>query len=266
MHPARQRNSAFIVLSIFCAILLATAVGFGAAALWLSNVAPTSAGTPSPDPTPTVGGGAESKPQTVQGFDITTVSDLTFGAFALSATDEDGFTVIYAKIENDDPANAAEVYFDITAYGPDGRVVGRTPSNMYLLPGQRSLFYGIMASDMTKVDRIKIEQTNFDLAPPVVSGDLSVDTILGGEEGLVEATFTSAFSAPSEYAEVYIAGFVDEQLFAVCQDKADIPAGGGTFTVRCRLDAVSTDRSPQAIDEIPEDAVFDAYWALDIPQ
>lgn len=265
MPSVRQRNTPVIVLSICCAILFATALGFGAATLWLSNVDPAAAVGSTPSPTPTVRTDAESEPQTVQGFEITTVSDLAFDAFTLTGTDADGFTVIYAKVENEDAAQAAEAYFDITAYGPDGRVVGRTPSNMYLLPGQRSLFYGVMASDMTKVERIKIEQTNFDLAPPVVTGGISLDSILGGDEGLVEATFTSTFSAPSEYAEVYIAGFVDEQLFAVCQDKADIPVNGGTFTVRCRLEPVSTD-TPEAIEELPENAVFDAYWELDIPR
>lgn len=262
--PPRHRRL-MIALSLVCAVLLAATAVLGAATLWLSSAgsgaAPTS--TPAPEPTPTPGMAAESKPLKVRDFEVTTVSDLSFSGFALTATDEQGFTALYAVIENDDPAQAAEAFFDISVYGPDDRLVGRTPSNTYLLPGQKSLFYGVIASDMAEVERIRIEQTRFEQEAPAVTGTIRMDSILGGDEGLVEGTFSSTLSAPTEYTEVFIAGFVDGELFAACTRDVDIPASGGTFTVRCRLEPASADEL-MPISEFPADAVFDAYFALDL--
>lgn len=248
-----------LALSIACAVLLVTSIGLGIATLrlWQERAgSPVSGPTPSPT--------AEESPQTVHGIELTTASDYTFGPFAMTNIVDDRFTILYATIENDDPDQAVAVYFDITAYGADGRIIDRGPSSQYLLPGQVSLFRGVFSADLSDAVLITVEQTMLDVEAPVMTGGVTLDSISGGDGGYVEGTLTSTLSAVPEYPELYFAAFVDDKLYAVCSDIPDIPANG-TFTARCVLEPADAKDAPEDFVEFPEDAVFEAYLSLEIP-
>lgn len=256
-----SRNGPVLGLAIACAALLITTIGFGGAAAWLwldrSAVA-----APEPTPTPTAAAAADGEPQTVQGIEVSAVSDLEFGSFAMTQILPDDYVGIYATVTNHDSDQAAELYFDVTAYAEDGSILDRGPTSVYILPGQVSMFQGVFSSDISDAASIRIEQTMGEFVDPIMTGEVTTDTMLGGE-GFVEATLTSTLSQVPEYPEVYIAGYVDGELFGVCSDMPDIPSNA-SFTAGCYLEAASAE-SPEEFRDFPKDAEFEAYLALDIP-
>lgn len=169
---------------------------------------------------------------------------------------------LYAPVTNKDSDQAAEMYFDVTAYAEDGRILDRGSASVYILPSQVSMFEGVFSSDITEATSIKVEQTMGELVDPIMTGEVTADSVRGGE-GFVEATLTSTLSQVPEYPDLYIAGFVDGKLIGVCNDMPDIPVNAG-FTAGCYLQAVSAD-SPKEYTDFPKDAEFETYLALDIP-
>ncbi|MDQ0644384.1 hypothetical protein [Microbacterium murale] len=263
--PRDSRNGLVLALAIVCAVLLITTIGFGGVAAWLwfdrSAVA-----APQPPPTPTsTSATAADEPQIVQGIEVSTVSDLVFGSFAMSKITPDDYVGLYATVTNEDPERAAELYFDVTAYAEDGSILDRGPTSVYILPGQVSMFQGVFSSDITDAVSIRVEQTMGEFAEPIMTGEVTTDKMLGGE-GYVEATLVSTLSQVPEYPDVYIAGYVDGKLFGVCSDMPDIPSNAG-FTSGCYLEAVSADSQAEFAEftEFPKDAEFEAYLALDLP-
>lgn len=260
--PNASRSGMVLVLAIACAALLVTTIGFGGAAAWLwFDRSAAAAPEPTPTSTPTAAT-ASGEPQIVQDIEVTAVSDLVFGSFAMSQIAPDDYVSLYATVTNEDPDMAAEIYFDVTAYAEDGSILDRNPTSVYILPGQVSMFQGLFSSDITEATTIEIEQTMGEFVAPIMTGEVVADSFRGGD-GFVEATLTSTLSQVPEYPEVYIAGFVDGTLFGVCSDMPDIPANA-SFTADCYLDAASAD-SPEEFRDFPKDAEFEAYLALDIP-
>lgn len=260
--PAKEpRNGLVLALAIACAVLLLTTIGFGGAAAWLWFDRSATA-APEPTATPTGTAEASDEPQIVQGIEVSTASDLEFGSFALSEISPDDYVSLYATVTNKDSDQAAEMYFDVTAYAEDGRILDRGAASVYILPGQVSMFDGVFSSDITEATSIKVEQTMGELVDPIMTGEVTTDSLRGGD-GFVEATLTSTLSQVPEYPELFIAGFVDGKLIGVCYDMPDIPANAG-FTAGCYLEPASAD-SPQEYTDFPKDAKFEAYLALDIP-
>lgn len=263
---SRRRGSGLLIaLSIACGVLLLATVALGATAVWLgSDRASLAAERAKAE--------ADAKAEREKSagvsyrlgdVELLTFSDLEFGSFAITEMDESGFSSIYSVIENPDAKQAAEVYFDVTAYAEDGTVIDRTPSNMYLLPGQKSLFQGIFTTDLSEAESFKIEQTSIEFDAPIMAGGISVDALASDGESYVEGEFTSTLDQVPEYPDLYVVGFIGDEIFAVCSDSPDIPANGA-FTASCRLDyMVGTE--PAKSKKLPKDATFDAFVELQIP-
>ncbi|MDQ0614353.1 hypothetical protein QF046_001994 [Microbacterium sp. W4I4] len=250
-----------VTLSIVCAVLLIATVTFGVSTLLVSNAAARPAPTSTKSPKPT------EKPadadRVVQGREVEVVSDLDFGYFFMSTTDAHGYTALYSQISNTDAKRAATAFFDVSLYDEDDTLVSRWSANAYLLPGQATLFFSVLAENMLDVASIRVEQTSFELDAPIVTGTVVLDEMRGGDGGVVEGTFTSTLSAPAEYTEVAILGTVDGEVFALCTDFVDVPANG-TFTARCTLEPTSRNE-PEPIGDFPDEAFFSAFYTLDTP-
>lgn len=256
------RRGPVLALAITCAVLLLTTIGFGGAAAWLwfdRSVAAAPESTPTP--TPTAKSDA-AEPQLVQGIEVTVVSDLEFGAFAMSKLVPDDYVSLYSSVTNPDSDQAAEVFFDITAYAEDGSILDRSPESVYILPGQTTMFEGLFGTDITDATRLVVEQTTGEFTDPVMTGEVVVDDVRGGE-GYVEVTATSTLSQVPEYAAIFIFGSLDGGIFGVCSTYPDVPAGG-SFMAGCELEPVSAD-SPKTYSDFPKGAEFGAFIALDIP-
>ncbi|GAA5149394.1 hypothetical protein GCM10025768_12550 [Microbacterium pseudoresistens] len=254
-------------LAIACGVLLVTTIGLGVTAVSLAVGNPASTGgTATPTPTASDGSsGTNGRAGIVHDIPISVHSDLEFGPFAMTEPDEDAYTLLYAVITNPDSTRAAEIYFDITAYDAEGRIIDRTPTSAYLLPDQQSVFEGILPPDLSDVVEFRVEQTIGEFEPPIMTGEITLDALKGSKEGLVEGTFTSSLDAVPEYPSLYIVGHIDGEIFAVCDAMPDIPAGG-SFTSRCGLVPAANGEQLVAPDDmLPDDAEFAAFLALDIP-
>ncbi|WP_309102015.1 hypothetical protein [Microbacterium sp.] len=252
-----------ITLAIACAVLLLTTVGFGATAAWLWLDRGTAASAePTPSPSPGTSGEPTNAPQQVRGYEVTVVSEIVFGDFAMTAPDSNGYTILFATMTNESSNQVANHFFDITAYREDGTIIERRSTGAYILPNQTTLFQGIFAEDISDAAAIRIEQSRTEWVEPALTGDITLDAARSGEEGYIEGDFTSGLSAAAEYSDIFIVGFVEGEIFAVCSDLEDIPAAGGTFAAECYLEPAS---KGDLVDpgEIPEDATFAAYLSVD---
>lgn len=257
----RRRGPLVLILGILSTVLLVTTIGFGTTTLLLWNQ--TSA-QPQPTPSPTESEGSDGVVETsVQGIPVRVVSDVIFDKFAMEELSARAHTLLYATVTNSEPDLAATAFFDVTVYAEDGTIIDRSPTNLYLLPGQTSMLNAILGGELDGAASIAIEQTMYSAEPPAFSGGVSLDEVGGGEGGLVQATFTSNLSAVAEYAEVYIVGFIDGEIYAVCSDYVDAPVNA-SFTADCYLDA-AWDENRHDVEEFSDDAVFDAYILYDIP-
>ncbi|GAB2549765.1 hypothetical protein GCM10027033_02770 [Leucobacter ruminantium] len=261
----RKRGASPLVigLAVACGVLLLATIGFGGAAAWLWNER-AKADTALAAAEKELADLDVGTTQTLGDLELVIVSDISFSEFVRTAPDSQGLLALYSHVTNEDAEQAAEVFFDLTAYDADGRVIGRNPASMYLLPEQQSIFKGIISSDMLAAEMIKIEQTSLEFATPAMTGGIAVDGFAGSDSGYVEGEFTSSLSQAVQYPYLYIVGYVDDEIFAVCSDWPDVPANGA-FTASCRLDYAANDEVPEGDVKIPEDAEFDAFLALDIP-
>lgn len=257
----RQRlGPVIIALMIGCCVMLVATIALGAtsASLFASSI-PSPTPTPTPSPTKT----EEVPTQTVRGLEIVVRSDVEFGDFAIGDPDASGLTLVVAPISWKDKTSAIYAQFDITAYDEDGRIIGRHPNQAYLLPGQEGFFRGILAEDLSDAVRITVEQVGADIEAPMMSGAIALngtETLVRDGKSYVGGNLTSTLSAVPQYPEVFLAGYVDGELFSVCWDSPDIPAGGD-FVAICELIPVTSDEKP--LTKIPKDAEFRAYLALE---
>jgi len=256
-------NRPLIALSIACAVLLLTTVGLGGTTAWLWLDRETAASAePTPSPSTADSADPTNAPQSVRGYEVTVVSEVVFDDFAMTAPDSSGYTVLFATMTNESSIHVANHFFDLTAYREDGTIIERRSSGAYILPNQTTIFQGIFAEDISDAAAIRIEQSRTDWVEPALTGDITLDAARSGDEGYVEAEFTSGLSAAAEYSDIFIVGFVDGEVFAVCSDLEDVPASGATFSAECYLEPAS---KGDLVDpgEIPDDATFGAYLKVD---
>lgn len=260
--PERTKLGPFLVaLIVGCCVMLIATMALGASTFALLRPASADA-SPTPKPSPTEPGGAMT--QTVRGVEVVTQSDLDFGRFAMSDKDEDGYTLLVAPVSWDDETSGVAAWFDFTAYDVEGRIINRHPTSVYILPGQEGFFQGIFSSDLSEAVRITVEQVSADVEAPPMTGEITMtrsETLKEDGKNYVGGNFTSSLSVAPSNADVFIAGYVDGELFGYCSDLPDIPAGG-EFVAICALTPVTQD-DHVLDDTVPEDAEFRAYLALD---
>lgn len=259
---SRPRSPLIITLSVLCAVLLATTIGFAITTLSLWNNAP--AGAPTPSASPSASPTPDKAAQTVHGIPITVSSDLNIDNFAMTPPSDSRYTKLYAVISySGDDDEAVTALFDVTAYDSDGAIIDRAPASIYLLPGQTSLLEILLSGEIADSVSLAVEQTLFDVEAPVMTGGLELDDLHGADSGYVEGDFTSTFSQASEYADLYFVGFVDGEIYAVCSDFLGIPANA-PFTSGCYLDEAWNEELAGG-GMLPADAEFDTFVALEIP-
>ena len=261
--PGKRLGPLLIGLIVGCCVMLVATIALGATTLSLLNPA-SATETPPPSATPEPTPDDSSRVQTVRGIEVVAHSDLAFGEFALSDMTDGVFTVLVAPISWDDETSGIDASFDITAYDADGRVVNRNPASTYVLPGQEGFFQGIFSADLSDVVRIRVEQTRAEIAAPLMTGGISMtrsETLVQDGRPYAAANISSTLSAVPTLPDVFLAGYVDDELFGYCSDSPDIPAGG-EFVAVCELTPVTKDE--HLLDgRIPEDAEFRAYLELD---
>lgn len=258
--PARRRP-VVTGLAIACGVLLLSTIGLGTA-LAMQLTEGTQTADPAPTAMPSPDATEDAPSMTVQGLPVVISSDLAFGQFALHAGDST--TVLYATVTNEDRQQAASTFFDISVYDADGRLLERTPSKLYLLPGQTSLLDGYFFNAHPDAAEFRIEQTYFELVAPFVTGDIDLVEIKGADGGYITAQFTSTLSVATEYNDLYLVGFLDGKIYAVCDDYLGFPATGGSFEASCYLDP-AWDATEHDVDELHEEAEFGFYYGLSEP-
>lgn len=264
-QPPKPRNGALIALSIASAVLLLTTIAFAGTTAWLFTTrgAPATTERKADEKTDGRGDKEETKLR-AGGIALEVTSDLTFDSFGVSNREGDTLNPIYAIVKNEDKTRAAEAYFDITLYDKKNRVIARTPSNVYLLPGQTSMFYGAVGGEIASGERIVVEQTSIELVDPVLSGGIKIDELSMDEEiGYVLGNFTASLSAAPEYPDVFMAAFDGDRLVAACQASPDIPAEGA-FEADCILEPLGQDKASGKL-KLSKKVEFEVYLALDIP-
>lgn len=265
-QPPKPRSGALIALSIASGVLLLTTIAFAGTTAWLFTTRGTPATTEQKTDKKADGQGdqAEETKLMAGGIALEVISDLTFNSFGVSNREGDTLNPIYATVKNEDKTRAAEAYFDITLYDKKNRVIARTPSNVYLLPGQTSMFYGAVGGEIASGERIVVEQTSIELVDPVLSGGIKIDELSMDEEiGYVLGKFTASLSAAPEYPDVFMAAFDGDRLVGACQASPDIPAEG-TFEADCILEPLGQENASGKL-KLSKDVEFEVYLALDIP-
>lgn len=259
---ARPRSPLLITLSVLCAVLLVTTIGFAITTLSLWSNAP--AGAPAPSASPSASPTPDEAAQTVHGIPITVSSDLNIDNFAMTPPSGSKYTKLYTVISySGDDDEAVTALFDVTAYDSDGAIIDRAPASIYLLPGQTSVMQILLSGDIADSVSFAVEQTLFDVEAPVMTGELELDDLQSADGGYVEGDFTSTFSQASEYADVYFVAFVDGEIYAVCSDFLGIPANA-PFTAGCYLDEAWNEK-PAGGGEVPANTEFETFVALEIP-
>lgn len=202
----------------------------------------------------------------VDGIEIRVISDLEFESPSIIQTEESECWSLVTLVSNADEQQAAEAFFDVTAYDENGAILDRVPAINYLLPDQRSVFEGAFTSESLEAASIVIEQTRLEFGEPSVPGGYSVGEFSGTPQGRVEVEITSSLGAVAEFTSIYIVGFVGDEIFAVCDDYQDVPEEGA-FTATCVLEISKEAPTAERADgpAIPENAEFGAYLALDLP-
>ena len=268
----RARSGLLIALSIASGVLLLTTIAFAGTTAWLF----TTRGAPAAveqkteteqktDKKPD--GKSEPAKETefmVGGTDLQVFSDLTFDSFGVHTIAGENLNPIYATVKNENKTQAAEAYFDITLYDKKDRVIARTPANVYLLPGQTSMFYSAVGGDFPSGERVVVEQTSIEFSEPILSGGIKIDELSMDEEiGYVLGNFTASLSAVPEYPDVFMAAFDGDRLVAACQASPDIPAEGA-FEADCILEPLGQEKASGKL-KLSKDVEFEVYLALDIP-
>ncbi len=247
--------------------MLVATIALGATTLSLLNASPAD---PSPTPKPTAEPSPSGKnaPQTVRGYEVTIHSDLAFGDLAMSDTVDGRYTLLVAPLSWEDESAGIDASFEITAYDSDGRIIDRTPTSTYVLPGQDGFFRGIFSEDLSDAVRITVEQTRAETGAPPMTGAITLthtETLEKstdeGRKVYVGGNLTSTLSVVPTHPDVFFAGYVDGELFGYCDDMPDIPAGGD-FTAVCALTPVTRDE--HLLDgRLPKGAEFRVYLKLD---
>lgn len=274
----RSPSSAVVaLLAALVALLAITTVGFGGAVVWLTATAPgaiaatTTAArpthaVPSSTPTPTATTALPPVPlQQVQGIDVGVVSTFELGEVVMARSAPGEISVLHALVTN--PLDtAASPTFDVTSYDADGRIVSRHVSVLYLLPHQETLFRGFLSGDLTRVDRVLIEQIGpASEEPTAAAGALSLTALAGNGGSRATATISSTLDTEAKLAEVFLVGTVDGDIVVVGNAVTDIPAGA-SFTVDIPVYLATRDDPQQYAAGVPADADYEVYFELVEPR
>lgn len=266
----RPKSGLLLTLSILSGVLLLSTIVFAGTTVWLFSTRGAPAQTEQ-NPADQVEGesgddGDTVKPTKLQlgGTPLEVVSDLEFGSFGVGNSAGSNYSGLYATVKNKNEKKAVTVFFDFTAYDKENRVIARTPGNIYLLPGQTSMFYSVIDEKFAQAERLILEQTMIELTDPALTGGIKIDDLsMDKDSGYVVGNFTASLSATPEYPDFFIAGFDGDQLVAACQAIPDIPAEGA-FEADCILEPLGQEKTPKTL-KLPKDAEFEVYLALDNP-
>lgn len=271
-QPARPApRTLLITLAAVAVVLLGASIVLGLTTARLLDG--TSAEPPQPTRSPDDGNEPAQEDETLtqpvlssQGFEVRVNSEFTIDELAIGLRDAEGYTAVYAPIrlpEADD--RTGRVHFDVTIYDADGRILDRSPTNTSWMKDQTR---GIIGVDVRHVDfvraaEIRIEQTMYEEMDYPLTGTITVGDVQSDEYASIAASIDSTLSVPLETARMSLAGYVDGELFGVCDSVVDTPSGG-SFAVECFLNAVGTEPVAQeTITVLPEGAEFVA--TLDLP-
>ena len=266
----RPKSGLLLALSILSGVLLLSTIVFAGTTVWLFSTRGAPAQTEQ-KPTGQAEGETDGKGDSAKsgefllgGVPLEVVSDLKFASFGAGNSEGSNYSGLYATVKNENKTQAATAFFDFTAYDKENRVIARTPSNVYLLPGQTSMYYGVIDEKIAKAERLVLEQTSIEFGAPVLTGGIKIDDLgMDEESGYVLGNFTASLSATPEYPDFFIAGFDGDQLVAACQAMPDIPAEGA-FEADCILEPLGQEKTPKTL-KLPKDAEFKVYLALDNP-
>lgn len=262
--PGDQRRGLLIGLSIAFSVLTLTTIGLGAATIALLSFSGSATAAPAtPSPTPSFPPGYAAT--TIDGYEISAVTDLTVDAFALTVSAYDGDVSLNALMTNEDETRGAQVFFDITAYREDGSIIERGLDIVYAPPGETSIMRSSLP-DLDEAVAITVEQTAIDWLAPDVTGGATVDTVTAtGLGDLLEYTLTSTISVPTEYVDLFLVGSLDDEIVGVCTGFEDIPASGVSFEGHCDWENAAIADPIDVEDELPDDVEFRVYVRLDAP-
>ncbi|MBO0979513.1 hypothetical protein [Microbacterium sp. SD291] len=262
--PVQKRKGLLIGLSIAFSVLTLTTVGFGAATIFLLATNGTADAAPSASPTPTPTATPGHASATIQGFDVSAVSDLSVEQFALAIPSHSETANIYALLTNESESQAADAYFDVTTYREDGRIVERGLDIVYVPPGQTGVLQVELPEDLSGVVSIVIEQTIIDWLAPAVSGGAEVVSVTstGLSDDFLDVQLTSTLSRPVDGADVHLIGYVDDQIVGVCELWTDIPESGVSFEDLCDWSPAVADE-PVPAEALPDGIEFEAYVRFD---
>ncbi|GAT72888.1 hypothetical protein [Microbacterium hydrocarbonoxydans] len=259
-----QGNRLLIALSIAFSVLTLTTIGFGVSTVVLLNGAHGAVEKPLPTPTPTAEASGETT--TIDGFEISAATDFTVEEVALAVQAYNERASVYAVLTNESGAEAAYAFFDVTSYREDGTIVERGLDIVYVPPGDSSILQAELPEDLSEVVSIVMEQTDIEWSAPANGGGVDVTSIAStSSTDHVEVQLTSELDTAAENIDIYVFAHVDDELVGVCHVWADIPAADGSFDDLCDWAPTPID-DPVMGDEIPEDAVFDAYVRLEAPR
>ncbi|WP_217178629.1 hypothetical protein [Streptomyces sp. AC495_CC817] len=257
--PPAKKPTLLIALGIASALLLAATIVLGVNIARVLGAQTGAEALPSPSPSTT-----PSEPVTVQGRELTVAADaVSFDHWTMTDIDSgESHTVLYATVTNTSATTAVTAYFDASAYDDDDRIVDRSPTYAYLLPGQTSLVSAIFTGDITSATSFLIEQTRAEVQPVSDPGEVTASAITAGEYGLLSATITSTLP-PELTGEVFLAWLDGDEIRGLCEAAFDIPVGDST--AECYADPVGANTPPADVDAIPDGSTLVAYATLDIP-
>ena len=255
----RKRKGLLIGLSIAFSVLTLTTIAFGASTIFLLATGRATASAPSPSPTPTPTASAGHQSTTIDGFSVSSVSDLSVDHFALAVPSHSEAAHVYALLTNESGSQAADAFFDVTTYREDGSIVERGLDIVYVPPGETGILQVELPEDLSEVVAIVIEQTMVDWLAPAVSGGADVvSATSSGLSELLEVRLSSTLSQPVDGVDVYVVGYVDDEIVGFCDLWADIPESGVAFDDLCDWAPAVSDE-PVLADALPEDIEFEAH-------
>lgn len=263
MNTVRSRSDRLLIgLCIAFSVLTLSTIGLGAATLVLRSTSggTTAEATPTPTPEPS----DVRTVTTIDGYEISAVTDLAVERFALSV-DAGGTAHVYAVMTNNDQSRAAKVFVDITTYREDGSIVDRSLDILYAQPGTQTVLASALPDDLDDAVSIVIEQTGVDWLDPGVDPRIEFESLSDPvADDLLEVHLTSVGSETVDYTGIIVFALVDDEVVGVCPANTMIPPSGSTFEMLCNWEP-----SPVAdavdLEDLPKDIEFIAYTKLDAP-
>ncbi|MDQ0614354.1 hypothetical protein QF046_001995 [Microbacterium sp. W4I4] len=256
-----------IALSIAAPVLLSTTVLFGTMLLTAIGARAEAVAPPTASDTPPSTPDPKAEPATVHRIPITVgETPLDFGTWVAEPW-EDGEVSLFVPVTNDSATQAVTIFYDLTAYDADGRILDRAIAIADLLPESAQIMrVGTVRADPDAVASLVLEQTDIAAKASPFTGSVTISGIEATDPqlGEITATIASTLSPTPERADFQAAAFVDGEMIGVCDTSAELAAGGNAES--CHLRPVSSGilhGEDLIFQSIPEDAELRAFLHVD---